>query len=166
MTLFGDTRWTPTAIDMLHAGAADGLSVSQLARRLSEHFGIDFSRNSVMGKVHRLGLPLARSQGRPLQDNPAPKAVRAKRIRIAARPRPSAPEPLPPIDEPAPLGDVDTGCRWLHGDDARARNFCGAEKREGSSYCEHHGRRYYRGVSPSRGRRREQTTEYVARRFG
>jgi hypothetical protein len=45
-------------------------------------------------------------------------------------------------DEPKPLGDVEGGCRWIHGP-APGRNFCGAPQVLGGVWCGHHRARVY-----------------------
>ena len=44
------------------------------------------------------------------------------------------------IPEPTPLGDVEGGCQWLHGE-ATDRLFCGHPREQLSSYCTHHRQR-------------------------
>ena len=93
-----------------------------------------YSRNAVLGKVHRLGLPSRGRQGR--------KAI----PRAAGRPRVIAPPvfraaPYVPPDEPVSLDltlmQIEPGqCRWVHGDGPFL--FCGHPTHKASSYCEHH----------------------------
>jgi len=45
-------------------------------------------------------------------------------------------------DEPRPMGDVEGGCRWIHGP-APGRNFCGAQRVPGTAWCGHHKARVY-----------------------
>ena len=44
-------EWTPERIQALMAMWAEGLPASEIGRRL------DVTKNAVVGKVHRLGLP-------------------------------------------------------------------------------------------------------------
>jgi GcrA cell cycle regulator len=80
--------WTPDKAERLRALWDQGLSASKIAGAL----GPEFSRNAVIGKVHRMGLP-HRGSGRPASSPPAdpPPAP------------PSAPDPpaeAPPAEAP------------------------------------------------------------------
>lgn len=157
-----DFEWTEAQIARLtelHANTA--LSYSEIATALGNRGG----RNSVIGKVHRLGLP-------PRQFNyikpPRPKRhVRPRRVatRVPGHPRPPGPRPdheldalrllrrpkrLPPgpvtapTCEPVALLDLEAHhCRWIEGATAGAATlFCGATKDGwpdgGTSYCAYH----------------------------
>ena len=104
----------------------DGLSSAHISKRISAKFRVECSRNAVIGKAHRLQL---RTRS-PI--------VKAQEIR--------SPKRLPPvprlvvdntIPEPKPMGDVDHGCRFMHGE-PRKRNFCGADNVVGTSWCSFH----------------------------
>ena len=100
--------WTPERIETLSRLWNDGLSASQIAGKLGE-----VTRNAVIGKVHRLGLPLRGKTGRPrgyrpskpvLRRPPAPKAPRPPRT-----PSPAAVAFLPaPFQPELPLGELVT----------------------------------------------------------
>jgi GcrA cell cycle regulator len=125
-----------------------GLSASQIAKRISGSIGITISRNSVIGKIHRLGLqghkPIKRTQPR----RPAPKRVR--KDLEAAPSTVYTPPPmletlkLPPAQARGAAAAIDAlvpgTCRWPVGDpqDLEFR-FCGHEAPVGASYCKHHG---------------------------
>ena len=161
--------WTQDRINILEKTWADGLSASQIARRLG---GV--SRNAVIGKVHRLGLARRADSPRrrdgqgslnlPLftqrQDNPklfVRKKV-AKRLPVADAP---AIEAKPAVvakvlarmaliqEVPEPLKihllDLKEGsCRWAINSPAVGEVFlfCGHQKEHGS-FCERHAARVY-----------------------
>jgi GcrA cell cycle regulator len=114
---------------------ADGFSALQISRKLNHDFGTKFTRNAIIGKVHRIKLALKTDpcSKKPRHDPSVPpkprvRPVSARRVRLQL---------IKNTSEPKPLGDVDTGCRWLHGEPTE-RMFCGAPTREFSSWCPHH----------------------------
>lgn len=50
-------RWSEGAEDALRRMWADGKTASQIAENLNCGTGCAFTRNMVIGKAHRLGLP-------------------------------------------------------------------------------------------------------------
>lgn len=146
--------WTEERVTALRQLWLDGHSASQCAARLGE-----VTRNAVIGKVHRLGLP-----GRRTTRSATGKPPRRCRPRITVRfPRPPSPPrtPLAPArrlaartDETEPLMLLFAAlqphqCRWPIGDPRLPGfAFCGRAAR--GSYCEGHsadainpgGRRY------------------------
>ena len=143
------TFWErPGVVEVLRAAAAPGIyTASELASLLSERFGVDISRNAVMGKCWRDNIPLrARTAPKPKAPRqPKPLAVIQEYLK-APRVKRSA---LLQCDEPEPRGDVSDGCRWLH-DDATDRNFCGAPTvRFGISWCHHHCARVWNPATPA-----------------
>lgn len=126
----GAEGWTERRVDLLKKLWADGLSASQIAKQLG---GV--SRNSVIGKVHRLGLSGRAEASRPTR---LAKPVAAK----PARPRPAAAIVIPfarvPLPDPAqadtltPLPEEERcahWCRWPIGDPKSAAfDFCGREQ--------------------------------------
>ena len=123
----------------LHAlKGTDYLSFSQIAEVINREFGTRFTRNAVVGRVHRLDLP-----GRPTGSFRKPKpAPRPKMVKV--RPRVDAPTPPPePRRSEAGLTIYQLGwgdCRWiLEPVDAwPPYTYCGAETAEGKSYCPVH----------------------------
>ncbi len=138
---WGSRGWTDERVDLLKALWADGLSASQIATKLGE-----ITRNSVIGKVHRLGLAGRATTSR----------IRSARPRSAVALLPSPPAqpqtcvftPLLPIrlsePEPAPediklINLKDCMCRWPIGDPKEEGfHFCGLRRSFGVPYCEHH----------------------------
>ena len=142
-------NWTDERVELLKKLWADGLSASQIATKLGE-----VTRNAVIGKVHRLGLP-----GRP-----ATPRIRTARPRSAAisfsRPRakiahfPCQDHDARAFDriarripdlEPAPDGQVkltdltESMCHWPIGDPMEEGFcFCGRGKPFNGPYCPHH----------------------------
>lgn len=160
--------WSEEHVERLKKFWSDGFSCSQIAARL----GRGFTRNSVIGKVHRLGL-----SGRvTLSRKPHP-----PRRTYAARPRqpkslghPWNPvqqlkhepwirqqEPVIPPDERQPIlvrkddglhaNDklTETSCRWPCGDVGDADfGFCGHTKVPGLPYCAPHARIAFNATNP------------------
>lgn len=125
---FTSSVWeTPGLMDVLREMAAPGIhSAAELAMLLNERFSLELTRNAIMGKCWREGIPLRGRKGpEPKQKTPRPR------------------------DEPEPRGDVADGCRWMHGD-ASDRNFCGAPTvRFGISWCHHHCARVWNPATPA-----------------
>lgn len=151
--------WTAERIETLEALWADGLSASEIAKR----FGT--TRNAVIGKVHRLGLP-----GRAVTTKTAkgPRALRRPPKRSKARfpfgegqpslespppePLPYTPEPFIPLAERKSLMQLnDKDCRWPIGDPQMPDfHFCAKAKVSGLPYCEVHSMRAYQLDPPKR----------------
>ena len=91
--------WTAELIAQLRACWAEGLPVSEIARRLH------CTKNAVVGKVHRLELPARPSPIRPRRDGrpmrrPAPRPVAHKPAAPAHKPV-APPAPVPRRFHPA-----------------------------------------------------------------
>lgn len=143
------TFWErPGVVEVLRAAAAPGIyTASELASLLSERFGVDISRNAVMGKCWRDNIPLRpRTAPKPKAPRqPKPLAVIQEYLK-APRVKRSA---LLKCGEPEPRGDVADGCRWMHGP-AEDRLFCGAPTvRFGISWCHHHCARVWNPATPA-----------------
>lgn len=116
MTTTGE--WTPVKIAALMALWNEGLSTSEIGLRLG------ITKNAVVGKVHRLGLPKRHS--------PIPKkTAAADLIRLEA---------------------LTAGmCSWPDGEPgAEDFRFCGRPAIEGKPYCAEHCARAYVRVSKDR----------------
>ena len=105
------------------------LSSSEIANALN----CGITRNSVIGRVHRLGLALrGKVKARP----------KVKRIRIRTKPAPVQEQPYTlRCVETEPRGisliDLEPGdCRYPDGDNPFT--FCGCPQYDGSSYCVEH----------------------------
>ena len=118
-------------------------SARQIAAILSAEFGVQISRNQVIGKAIRLKLP-----SRPL---PKPQyRPRPSRARVAVLPPMPAPPPPPTIAvdrrrlrvATLPIIRQDASlCRWLYDDYPYV--CCSEPKCEGSSYCIWHDRKVH-----------------------
>jgi GcrA cell cycle regulator len=145
--------WTDGDIAQLKQLRAAGHSSSQIGLTLG------VSRNAVIGKAARLGLPLpidTKPRYRPASR--APRQPRAPRnlAKIFLRPSLIPVEPMPIIEPPQPpeflaiaLVDLDRNqCRYARGEGADIR-FCGQPVDRGS-YCGHCYRIVYVPMRPDR----------------
>ena len=99
-------EWIPQRVSALIALWNEGLSTSVIGERLG------VTKNAVVGKVHRLGLP---KRGSPIKKKPRPAEI---------------------ID----LGSLRPGmCSWPEGDPGEPDfRFCGIPAIIGKPYCEKH----------------------------
>jgi GcrA cell cycle regulator len=162
--------WTIDRIEQLKKLWADGLSASQIAAELG---GI--SRNSVIGKVHRLGLagrPKRPARIMPRRRKPRSRGATMRIVRPAIRgntplapmhafepvrgPEPEVIENIIPIGQRCSTLELSEGkCRWPIGDPSTPDFFfCGGKTIEGLPYCGYHARIAYQpGVDRRRDRR-------------
>lgn len=141
--------WNDERVEQLKGLWADGLSYSQIARKL----GGGVTRNAVIGQVSRLNLA-GRTQ--------SARTVRPRIANVAPVSR-RAPEPQLPVIElpPVVLGSGehvtvmtvrDCHCRSPIGDPGdEAFHFCGQTPRRGSPYCEAHARKAYQPQQANKG---------------
>ena len=110
--------WTPERVAELSKLWGTGASAAQIGRALG------VTKNAVVGKVHRIGLP----------SRPVP----------TRRPEPEEERPVSPIRLMRADGP---SCQWPFGDPQEEDfRFCGASALPGKPYCaEHHARAYTRG---------------------
>lgn len=157
--------WNEKTVESLRACIDRGMTAKQTARQLSAEFCESFTRNAVIGKACRLNLNFPGVWRGGISAKEAGKKPKIARAWRPAVKKPKPPRPLddaPIIAEPIPAGDVDRGCRYMHGDDVRARIFCGAEKFGDSSYCEHHFRRCHVPHKPRAAPARKQPVKRYA----
>lgn len=143
--------WSDEREEQLRGLWAEGLlSCSQIAARIGG------TRNSIIGKVHRLGLagraPVPPPKRRASKQRPMRMTTSRFLMAAGCHPRPYADDPtiaqsaplvLPPPDPccATPLLDLAPhGCRWPAGEGTLEAPylFCGAIAVEGSSYCRFH----------------------------
>ena len=148
--------WTEQMVEDLKSMWKEGLTTGEIGKRLN------VSKNSIVGKVHRLGLSGRPSPIKKKSDAPAPKEPAAPKIKEPAKPveKPIAKEeksePVRPKTETAPavsgtfaaprhkgnvsLTELDNHtCRWPIGDPKDENfHFCGKKVRIGQTYCEEH----------------------------
>lgn len=149
--------WPEWAVDVVKVGWERGDSASRIAADL----GHRWSRNSIIGKAHRLKLPGRAPTPQPRAQRARPQKVAAARVpklHHAVGNAPVKPTPPPRIKDSAiPLAQrkqlIDLGprdCRWPCGDVGEPGFFfCGAGALEGAPYCGAHCKRAYAGF-PSR----------------
>lgn len=139
--------WNDTNVESLKTLWTDGLSCSQIARAM----GGGLTRNAVIGKVTRLGLPLRGKGGTGLgsvRPAPRPRAIAEKGVRALLRATEQIPDPDPFRFEDGGFVTVltvsDRMCRWPVGDPAAEEfHFCGNNPVAGAPYCEAHCRKAY-----------------------
>ncbi len=154
-------EWTAERTNLLIKLWEDGLSASQVARRLGGFEARDGGRSAVIGKVHRLGLSkrttLSRIARKPVDNGrirffTSPKVL-PKPARIKALPKPQ-PIKSEPVKYEAPAGgvtfeDLKPGqCKFALGAMYdRPEKFCGAPVKKTDSrtypYCPCHCERAY-----------------------
>ncbi len=117
------------------------------------------SRSAIIGKVHRVGLSLAKSQGKKAaKAKPVRRApIRVKPVSPLRRALEMAPEPMPfaiveevVVPEKERVGVEGLGehqCRWpINDPQSTDFHFCHHKRIGGISYCEIHARRAYRPI--------------------
>ena len=142
--------WTDERIAALKSMWLEGMSASQVARRLG---GV--SRNAVIGKVHRMGLAGRDVPSRPRSLGGRPpsrlgvRPAMAPAIRTSAKRNPQlqimvAPFEVEPSATILTLGEH--ACRWPIGDpESRDFGFCGRARSGHGSYCAGHTQVAFRG---------------------
>lgn len=157
--------WTDEAHDLVRRLWTQGRSASQIALALRQRLGLRKSRNAVIGKVMRLGLPprhAARNGSRP------PATHRAIAARIEAEKQKRAPKPTQPPMEPATRGkqrppspeqglmtfiehrDYVHCAMFCEGEDGVHGRVCGRPCAEGATFCASCMRLAYTPAPPSR----------------
>lgn len=130
-------EWPPERTALLRELWTAGHSYSHIAATLGE----GLTRNAIIGKVYRLGLPLR---------DPATQQISSGQYRRLLKRKKKAPPPVPPpaARRPPPAGNPPQcdpvafleleqhHCRWPHG--TGPYTFCGAAKVPGLSYCSYH----------------------------
>lgn len=139
-------NWDTAAIERLKILWKDGYSASEVGAFLG------VSRNSVIGKLHRLGLTgMRRRRTRP-EGSKAPRMRAPKPVR---RPQPQIPQMRTDKRPPGPLAPftlslLELGprhCKWPRGERVPYR-FCGQLRAENSSYCSEHQQLGSNGARP------------------
>ncbi len=128
----GGDFWTDDRVEWLKAAWPTGASASRLAKEAGT------TRNTILGKVHRLGLAREGStRDRVVRFTPA----------APAAPKPPKPpktrERTEPPADPALMVTIDTigdrQCHWPIGDPQSPEfRYCGRKSKAGSAYCEGH----------------------------
>jgi GcrA cell cycle regulator len=134
------STWTPEAVARLRGFHSEGFSFSEIASLLSR------SRNSCIGKAHRLGMTQAKEV-----------SVENHRKSLSSRASSSAPirrrrlilksdlidDNAIPVEQRKTLMDLEPGdCRWPVGHPGEPDFFfCAAPAMHGHSYCPNHSAR-------------------------
>ena len=159
--------WKPEWTEALRGYVVvKGLSASMAAAEVNADFGTRFSRNAIISKAGREGIPLRASKGGgrrgphggPSQRKPRVRAS-TKKVRPAASPHPgpklpTSAEELRCDDVRADrrvslLGLTENTCRWpISTVGAPDFCFCGNPPVEGLPYCPGHSRLAYRSFDP------------------
>lgn len=161
-------RWTDAEITTLADMAASGATAGQIGAAL------DRPRNSVIGKCHRLGVPLSRSPDASKRGGEATalkaKLARSAKAKPAEKPKPfrfgspasltpTPPKPVREVPMPSDATRVDLfgltniTCRWPFEAEDGGFLFCGdpsADMTGGRSYCPYHARIARNAVQPSK----------------
>ncbi len=151
--------WPSEALDMLTALWADGRSGTEISRELWDRLGLYYSRNAVIGRVYRLGLPKRETiltpkaqarkgakRARPALDKPRPRIIRPKpqpRLRAAPISRRSIPMEAPKPMNLTIMQLTSRTCKWPVNDPPKGEPylFCGEAKEPGKEpYCPYHAR--------------------------
>lgn len=146
--------WTEKMVEDLKIMWKQGLTTGEIGKRLG------VSKNSIVGKVHRLQLdarpsPIKKKDEQPAAENvsrpaaePAPEKTKEKKADKKDLPHSEATGIQPaPVRAAAPktvgtvqLTDLDNHtCRWPLGDPKDENfHFCGKKVKIGQTYCEEH----------------------------
>jgi len=134
-------RWSPERENALREFALEGLAASRIASAMNQRFGSNYTRNAIIGKMRRLGVPLYHAVG-PYQAGVKRSYPNRRKTVSLAKPRPKRPpktrimavirEALPDMasteaisSNPVHLLDAtDNHCRWPIGEPSEML-FCG-----------------------------------------
>jgi len=106
--------------------------LGQSATVIASALGPDFTRNSVIGRVHRMGLKAPEKKARKQTYNPKPPRPPKMTVEIP----PDCPVPTVP-----PETFVVNGCKFISGDPQMPNwQMCGNQVVWNKSWCEHHNR--------------------------
>ena len=141
--------WTDEAVEELKKMWDKGMTTGQIAKVLN------VTKNSIIGKVHRLCLTARPSPIKKSSNSSEKKATTSKKVEKETKAKPASkckakekpivveePKPLTaPIEETnIPLVKLDNHtCRWPMGDPKDEDFcFCGKRIKTGQTYCEEH----------------------------
>jgi len=129
---------TPGMIERLVVLQARGFTSREIAQKLAREFDYPFTRNSIIGKMHRLCLP---PRVKPITQPKPKKVYSRKRKRKGAGPEriimQKVQQPRADGGEPITIYQLGFGdCRYPLGNYPYL--YCGREQQEGSSYCPEH----------------------------
>ncbi len=132
-------KWAPEHDDALRKHHSEGLSGAQSAAEINREFRTVYSRNAIIGRLHRLGLtrPLVRRIPKiavPKVDKPRPPKPGPVKTFMAQAVVPRTADVVPRSVSLIDLRKND--CRYPYGDGPFS--FCGHSKTPGSNYCFEH----------------------------
>jgi len=144
--------WDESTIKMLAFLWKEGLSASEISRRINLAHGTSFTRNAVIGKRVRIGLP---DRKQTLRRNNGRRPQRATSKRWAINGLDISFQPAEPPPPPAGGAEYDArcvaaglkslidleehDCRWPIGEPQREPfGFCGTRAVPSQPYCAHH----------------------------
>ena len=140
--------WTPDQDDMLAALVESGASARQIGATMGK------TRNSIIGRVHRLGLKLkqaANSKGERTPRKPrvpgVPKSQPRKPVSVPHLAFVAAPKvdpSIPVVPRLVSLMNLQAHeCRWVAEGVGENALFCGHDRQGTSSWCPHHRARVF-----------------------
>jgi GcrA cell cycle regulator len=154
--------WNDEQVALLKQGYANGLSHTLIASQLWQELRMSVSRNAVIGKCNRLGLPRRRSSVKIQGQGAGPRRSRAasnsdrrttQRIRLGSVVL--LPEPEMPSPEHLGIAFFDLNanhCRFPQGE-GLAATYCGHSVISEGPYCAFHHRLCYARPEDRRERR-------------
>lgn len=133
--------WTSASIEKLREWQPH-YSYGRIAEKLSETFGILFSRSAVIGKANRIGLKHAMGIEQKERSRTAPRSAETRKRIVIKKPIGRALVKLPPpeiVCEPISLLELTAdSCRWPVSGEREHTMFCGANKIQDQPYCYRH----------------------------
>lgn len=140
--------WSDDMIEALKDGVLAGKSSTIIASELSSKYGKMFSRNSVIGKAHRLGLSTVAHPSVKIKVDPAKRDSKPKKkvplIRINSKPEKEVAISngfSNPASKAVNFFDLRDGmCKFAIGDSKKKTlRFCGApaNSEKNRTYCKH-----------------------------
>lgn len=130
MAQYQTSPWTSEKTERLKTLWAAGVS----AAAIEDEFGAPFTRSSIIGKVHRLGLKKRRTIRSRGKTRKAPPKTLSKRLQL----RLELAQVIEPTCEPVGLLNLESHhCRYVLGEPSEML-FCGAPKFSGSYCAKHH----------------------------
>ena len=129
--------WTTEHDDALMTllGLEENLTFTVIAQRMAEQFALPFTRNSCIGRAHRLKMPPRPEK--PIKD-PKKRKPREKVVAMPVR----IDAPIPPKEAYRPRNGRDLtiyqlgygDCRWPEGNQPPL-SYCGETAEDGRPYC-------------------------------
>ena len=141
--------WTPAMIATFRALHRGEDSFDAMAQKMSAIFGLEISRNALIGKARRLELPMRHGPGtRKPPQYPAKPAKIPRPVSVAA-PIPPEPEPTVPEVGLSIYQLTNATCRWPLGkvSDRPPYRYCGGATEIEVSYCDEHRAIAHRGFA-------------------